>query len=127
MADCERCEALTQSSREFRGLAREAGRFNAMLAPLLKEYGRLSRAHPRCAACGVLIGPQHAESELTPEPIWERSSGVNRGQRRWDVCPSCYHHLYQVHRSVPQQRRYEAEQAGLLGDELTTLAEAPSD
>lgn len=70
------------------------------LAPLTKEYHALLISHPRCAACSVLIGEDHSEQQLTPEPIRPRA----KGQKRYDVCASCFDRLFRAHRSVPEQR-----------------------
>lgn len=113
---CEQCEQINRVGGHVRELGREIARLQAEAAPLLREYRRLQRSHLRCACCGVLVGPEHVEKQLTPEPVWQPRAGVNRGQRRYDVCSSCFAHLYKVHRSVPQQRAYEAALDAELGD-----------
>ena len=111
--NCERCAQVNVVGSDIRGLAREIGRLQAQLAPVIAEYQRLRRVHPRCAACGVLIGPAHIEQSLVPEPIRPRA----RGQKRYDVCADCYQRLHTARRSVPQQRAYEkAQEAELLGE-----------
>ncbi|MBA3875597.1 MAG: hypothetical protein C0498_01450 [Anaerolinea sp.] len=111
--DCETCQQVDSVGGDLRAVGREIARLQAAFAPLAKDYRRLRLAHPRCAACGVLVGPTHHEQQLAPEPMRPRA----RGQKRYDVCASCYRRLHAARRSVPQQRAYEVSQAELLGDD----------
>lgn len=117
--NCGRCDHLATVGTDIRALARELGRLERQLKPLTAEYASLRRGHPRCAACGVLVGAEHNDHELLPEPIRPRA----RGQKRYDVCPSCYSRLYKAKRSVPQQRAYEKEVSTALGEDDLSYGE----
>ncbi len=72
---CSRCERATHVGGDLRRMGRELGRLQVQVAPLTKEYHAIIRSHPRCAACGILVGEDHTENDLTPEPIRPRARG----------------------------------------------------
>jgi hypothetical protein len=62
-----------------------------------------------------MIGPEHLETKLVPEPMVPRA----KGQKRYSVCPNCYDVLKSVKRSVPQQIKYSRH----VEEELVRLDE----
>ena len=108
---CTKCEHAKVVGYDIRRMGREVGRLTVQLAPLTKAYHAALHSHPKCAACGILVGEDHAEQQLTPEPIKPRA----KGQRRYDVCSSCFERLFRAKRSVPEQRAYDREITAELG------------
>ena len=62
---------MTELSDQLRIYARDAKKYHDHLSDLLL-------AHPRCAACGIMAGPDHLVRELVTEP---------HGSEQ--VCPTC--------------------------------------
>lgn len=72
------------------------------ISPVMKRYEEIHRAHPRCALCTIMVGSEHLERELVPEPMVPRA----KGQKRYSVCLDCYKVLKANKRSVPQEIKY---------------------
>ena len=110
---CEACEQISRTGLDLRRLGAELARITAAFEPLAREYRRLQASHPRCASCLILVGPEHHEQQLRPEPMRPRA----KGQKRYEVCAACYQRLYIAKRSVPEQRAFEREEAARLAAE----------
>ena len=88
-------------------------RIQKTLAPVMRRYEEIHRAHPRCALCTIMVGEDHMEQDLIPEPMVPRA----KGQKRYSVCKQCHKVLSRVKRSVPQQIKYQRH----VEEELTRL------
>jgi len=91
-------------------------RVQKTLAPVMRRYEEIHRAHPRCALCTIMVGEEHAEQDLIPEPMVPRA----KGQKRYSVCAQCHKVLSRVKRSVPQQIKYQRH----VEEELARLEDA---
>lgn len=102
---CVLCSEIRERGREVRELASALIRLQKTIAPVLEEYQKIKRSHPKCAACGIMSGPHHWVMGLVPEPMVPRA----KGQKRYSVCKWCYNDLKTSRRSVPQQRKHDID------------------
>jgi hypothetical protein len=100
---CELCIELRGAEAGILDIVLAMRKIQKMLAPVMKRYEEIHRAHPRCALCTIMVGEDHHEIELIPEPMVPRA----KGQKRYSVCPQCHKVLSRVKRSVPQQIKYQ--------------------
>lgn len=109
------CRELNASETALIDIVLTMRRLQKTLSPIMKRYEEIHRAHPRCALCTIMVGPEHLETKLVPEPMVPRA----KGQKRYSVCPDCYGTLKSVKRSVPQQIKYSRH----VEEELVRLDE----
>jgi hypothetical protein len=102
---CVLCSEIRERGREVRELASALIRLQKTIAPVLEEYQKIKRSHPKCACCGIMTGPHHWISNTIPEPMVPRA----KGQKRYSVCEFCYSDLKAARRSVPQQRKHDID------------------
>lgn len=102
---CVLCAEIRERGREVRELASALIRLQKTIAPVLEDYQKNKRSHPKCASCGIMSGPHHWVIGLTPEPMVPRA----KGQKRYSVCKWCYIDLKTSRRSVPQQRKHDID------------------
>jgi hypothetical protein len=62
-----------------------------------------------------MVGSDHMEVDLVPEPMVPRA----KGQKRYAVCNDCYKVLARLKRSVPQQIKYQRH----VEEELVRVAD----
>lgn len=110
---CPLCSQINHHEEQVRELASALLRLQKTIAPVLSRYKELEASHPRCAACGIMSGPDHEVKELFPEPIIPRA----KGQKRYKVCHWCYADLHKSRMSVPQEKKYRKLLADLLAKE----------
>lgn len=127
---CELCRQIKDSGAEIQELSNALLRLQRQIQPVLDAYDRQRRSHLRCASCMILIGPDHLDNELVPEPMVPRA----KGQKRYMVCPDCYKHHAKMRMSVPQMRKYHQrldelikKQEELEDAELPTIEEAEAE
>ena len=113
--NCHLCRELNASETALIDMVLTMRRLQKTLSPIMKRYEEIHRAHPRCALCTIMVGPEHLETKLVPEPMVPRA----KGQKRYSVCPTCYDTLKSVKRSVPQQIKYSRH----VEEELVRLDE----
>lgn len=118
---CVLCAEIRERGREVRELACALIRLQKTIAPVLEDYQKIKRSHPKCACCGIMTGPHHWISGTIPEPMVPRA----KGQKRYSVCQFCYEDLKAARRSVPQQRKHDIDidQAFREMDKLDGLEE----
>lgn len=109
------CRELNASETALIDIVLTMRRLQKTLSPIMKRYEEIHRAHPRCALCTIMVGPEHLETKLVPEPMVPRA----KGQKRYSVCPDCYETLKSLKRSVPQQIKYSRH----VEEELVRLDE----
>ena len=113
---CDLCIDLNRAEASIRDLVLSMRKLQKTYAPVMKRYEEIHRAHPRCALCTIMVGRDHSESDLVPEPMVPRA----KGQKRYAVCNSCYKVLSRLKRSVPQQIKYQRH----VEEELIRLEDA---
>lgn len=113
---CRLCIELNEAESGILDIVLAIRKVQKTLAPVMRRYEEIHRAHPRCALCTIMIGEEHAEQELSPEPMVPRA----KGQKRYSVCRHCHKILSRVKRSVPQQIKYQRH----VEEELARLEDA---
>ena len=97
--------------------------FSAKSNPFLILMTSNAKPILKCASCLILIGPDHLDNQLVPEPMVPRA----KGQKRYMVCPDCYKHHAKMRMSVPQMRKYHQRLSEIMDkQEVEDLAELPS-
>lgn len=112
---CPLCRELQDSERGLIEIVLAVRKIQKTLAPIMRRYEEIHRAHPRCALCTIMVGPVHIENDLIPEPMVPRA----KGQKRYAVCRTCHAHLSRLKRSVPQQIKYQRH----VEEELVRVAD----
>ena len=122
-APCQLCSQINHHEVQVRELASSLLRLQKTIAPVVARYRDLEAAHPRCAACGIMAGPNHLVKELYPEPIVPRA----KGQKRYKVCHWCYADLHKSRMSVPQEKKYRKLLSELIAKEEEDLYDEPDE
>lgn len=123
MLPCTLCNEINYSGDQIKDLARALIRLQRQIQPVIESYEKGRRAHPRCAACGILAGAEHLVTELVPEPMIPRA----RGQKRYNVCQWCYGDLHKSRQSVPQRRKIQLRVDEMLKGEDEETADTDID
>jgi hypothetical protein len=123
MEKCHLCGEINYSGEQIKDLARALIRLQRQIQPVIEGYEKGRKAHPRCACCGILAGPEHLVQELTPEPMIPRA----RGQKRYSVCQWCYADLHKSRHSVPQRRKIQLRVDEMLKGEDEETADTDID
>jgi hypothetical protein len=123
MTTCTLCGEINYSGDQIKDLARALIRLQRQIQPVIESYERGRRSHPRCASCGILAGPEHLVTDLTPEPMIPRA----RGQKRYSVCQWCYGDLHKSRQSVPQRRKIQLRVDEMLKGEDEETADTDID
>jgi hypothetical protein len=110
---CRLCLELNDAEGGILDIVLAIRRIQKTLAPVMRRYEEIHRAHPRCALCTIMVGEDHMEQDLIPEPMVPRA----KGQKRYSVCKQCHKVLSRVKRSGPQQIKYQRH----VEEELTRL------
>jgi hypothetical protein len=110
---CALCAEINHTEKQLQEITLAIKRLQKQAAPLFKEYMANRSAHPRCASCTILTGPNHLENSLVPEPMVPRA----KGQRRYLVCDTCYIDLHKAKMSVPQRKKYNLDAEQMLEQE----------
>jgi len=113
--NCHLCLELNEAESGLIEIVLAMRRIHKTLAPIMRRYEEIHRAHPRCAMCTIMVGPEHMEADLVPEPMVPRA----KGQKRYAVCNDCHKILSRLKRSVPQQIKYQRH----LEEELVRVAD----
>jgi hypothetical protein len=123
MTQCHLCGEINYSGEQIKDLARALIRLQRQIQPVIESYEKGRKAHPRCASCGILAGPEHLVTELMPEPMIPRA----RGQKRYNVCQWCYTDLHKSRQSVPQRRKIQQRVDEMLKGEDEETADTDID
>jgi hypothetical protein len=120
---CKLCHQIKESGAEIQELSNALLRLQRQIQPVLDSYDKQRKAHLKCASCLILIGPDHLDNQLVPEPMVPRA----KGQKRYMVCPDCYKHHAKMRMSVPQMRKYHQRLSEIMDkQEIEDLADLPS-
>jgi hypothetical protein len=112
---CHLCRELNEAESGLIEIVLAMRKIQKTLAPIMHRYEEVHRAHPRCALCTIMVGSDHMEVDLVPEPMVPRA----KGQKRYAVCNDCYKVLARLKRSVPQQIKYQRH----VEEELVRVAD----
>lgn len=123
MSQCTLCGEINYSGEQIKDLARALIRLQRQIQPVIESYEKGRRSHPRCSSCGILAGPEHLVTELTPEPMIPRA----RGQKRYAVCQWCHLDLHKSRQSVPQRRKIQLRVDEMLKGEDEATADSDID
>lgn len=121
MSICPLCDQINETEAKLKELTLLLRRLQKQAQPIFKEYIANKAAHPKCASCTILTGPNHLENALVPEPMVPRA----KGQRRYMVCETCYVDLHKAKMSVPQRQKYSIEVEEMLGEDSADVELAP--
>jgi len=112
---CRLCKELNEAESGLIEVVLAMRKIQKTLTPIMKRYEEIHRAHPRCALCTIMVGSDHMEIDLIPEPMVPRA----KGQKRYAVCADCHKLLARLKRSVPQQIKYQRH----VEEELVRVAD----